>query len=73
MENISFNPNNPKFLNRKFATDRFTAYNSSMPLRDQLGFGPGKYNPSAFGLGFFAAIAVPGKDITIDLRGHTLE
>ena len=31
------------------------------------------YDPAAFGVGFFAAIAVAGQNITLDLNGCNLE
>lgn len=72
-ENISFNPNSVTYLNHKLADSPITAYEASMPLRSQLGCGPGQYNPAAFGLGFFAAIAVVAPNVIIDLKGKTLE
>jgi hypothetical protein len=74
-ENISFNPNSLSYL-KKTNPDRaedLTAYDAGYPLPSQIGFGDGQYNPAAFGLGFFAAIAVASPDVTIDLKGHTLE
>ena len=32
-----------------------------------------RYNPKAFGVGFFAAIVVQADNVTIDLNGHTLK
>ncbi|MFK7885287.1 MAG: hypothetical protein AB8G16_00350 [Gammaproteobacteria bacterium] len=60
------------------------AYQSGMPLRTQwltetgIAFVPGgpsdpRYHPAAFGLGFFAAIAISADNVTLDLNGHTLE
>ena len=60
------------------------AYHAGLPLRVQLApggvaeFAPGgpldaRYDPAAFGLGFFAAIAITADDVVLDLAGHTLE
>jgi hypothetical protein len=60
------------------------AYHAGHPLPTQMvaggvdHFTPGgpldaRYDPAAFGLGFFAAIAVTADDVVIDLDGHTLE
>ena len=38
--------------------------------------GPGPdqgYDPAAFGIGFFSAIAIPADNVTLDLNGYTLE
>ncbi len=38
--------------------------------------GPGPdqgYDPAAFGIGFFAAIAIPADDVSVDLNDYTLE
>lgn len=32
-----------------------------------------RYDPAAFGVGFFAAIAVTADDVVLDLAGHTIE
>ena len=38
------------------------------------GQGPDQgYDPAAFGIGFFSAIAIPADDVTLDLNGYTLE
>ena len=61
-----------------------TAYHSSMPLFTQLTtepdgpFTPGgpmdaRYDPAAYGVGFFAAIAIEADDVVLDLAGHTIE
>lgn len=72
-ENISFNPNSVAYLRHKLNDSSITAYEASMPLPSQLGYGPGQYDPAAFSLGFFAAIAVAAPDVIIDLKGKTLE
>lgn len=70
-ENISFNPNSVDYLNRTSRTGRvFTAYESAQPHFTYMG---GKYDPAAFALGFFAAIAVASPDVIIDLQGKTIE
>ena len=68
-EDISFNPHpvgSP-------GPDGFTplqAYNAGLPFPQQLGQ---DYDPAAFGIGFFAAIAIEAKGVTLDLNGYTLE
>ncbi len=59
------------------------AYSSGNPLPTQFGdydgsFTPGgpmdaRYNPAAYGIGFFAAIAITADDVTLDLNGFTIE
>ena len=60
------------------------AYRAGFPLATQYGadaaspFTPGgpldaRYDPSAFGLGFFAAIVIAADGVELDLNGHTLE
>jgi hypothetical protein len=60
------------------------AYHAGMPLATQFlhhsgdGFAPGgpldaRYEPAAYGIGFFAAIAVQAEGVVIDLNGHIIE
>jgi hypothetical protein len=60
------------------------AYHAGRPLFTQLvpggvaDFTPGgpldaRYDPAAFGVGFFAAIAITADDVVLDLAGHTIE
>jgi len=60
------------------------AYQAGHPLPPQFVAGgvdhfiPGgpadaRYDPAAFGVGFFAAIAVTADDVVLDLAGHTIE
>ncbi|MGD8363724.1 MAG: hypothetical protein PVI36_02335 [Desulfobacterales bacterium] len=64
-EDISFNPNSTALL----GTD---AYHAGFPMPNQ--FAPsGPYNPRAFGIGFFAAIAITAPNVVLDLAGHTIE
>lgn len=60
------------------------AYHSGFPLVTQYvaggveSFTPGgpldaRYDPAAYGIGFFAAIAITGDDVVLDLNGHTIE
>ena len=60
------------------------AYSAGMPLFTQLlpggttDFSPSgpmtpAYDPAAYGVGFFAALAVTADDVVIDLNGHTIE
>jgi len=44
-----------------------------MPRLDQFTFLGGKYDPAAFGIGFFAALAVAADDVEIHLNGFTLK
>lgn len=64
--------------------DRVDAFSAGMPLFTQFAHGetepftPGgpldaRYDPAAFGLGFFAAIAIAADGVTLDLNGHTIE
>ncbi len=60
--------------------DNIIALDASLagrPLLSQYDLdGPGPdqgYDPAAFGIGFFAAIAIPADDVTVDLNGYTLE
>jgi hypothetical protein len=60
------------------------AYQAGNPLPPQFiaggveHFTPGgptdaRYDPAAFGVGFFAAIAITADDVVLDLAGHTIE
>jgi hypothetical protein len=60
------------------------AYQSGFPLYPQLvpggveQFAPGgpldaRYDPAAYGVGFFAAISVTADDVVLDLAGYTIE
>lgn len=60
------------------------AYHAGFPLFTQYvsggvdDFTPGgpldaRYDPSAFGIGFFAAIAITADGVVLDLNGHTIE
>ncbi|MCB1742216.1 MAG: hypothetical protein KDK91_17715 [Gammaproteobacteria bacterium] len=59
------------------------AYQASRPMptqfvRDPVDFQPGgpmdaRYDPSGFGLGFFAAIVITADGVVLDLNGHTIE
>ena len=62
---------------------RVDAYRSGRPLPTQFRVGGGevftpggpldaRYDPAAFGLGFFAAIVVAAEDVVLDLGGHTI-
>ncbi|MEM6709686.1 MAG: hypothetical protein AAF648_12965, partial [Pseudomonadota bacterium] len=64
---------------------RVPAHKATAPLPTQLlrgardaAFSPGgpldaRYDPAAFGLGFFAAIVITADDVVLDLNGHRLE
>ena len=60
------------------------AYHAGFPLFTQ--FAPGgvddfsvggpldpRYDPAAYGIGFFAAISITADDVVLDLNGHTIE
>ena len=60
------------------------AYHAGFPLFTQYvpggvdAFTPGgpldaRYDPAAYGIGFFAAIAITADDVTLNLNGHTIE
>jgi hypothetical protein len=60
------------------------AYHAGFPLFTQYvaegvnAFTPGgpldaRYDPAAYGIGFFAAIAIAADDVVLDLNGHTIE
>lgn len=60
------------------------AYHAGMPLPTQIApggagdFTPGgpldpRYDPAAYGVGFFAAIAITADDVVLDLGGHRIE
>jgi hypothetical protein len=71
-EDISFNPHPPGSL----ADDGtvLDAYTAGRPLPSQLGDpAAGKYDPAAFGIGFFAAIAITANNVELDLNGYTIE
>ncbi len=60
------------------------AYHAGMPLFTQFQFAPGepftpggpmdaRYDPAAYGVGFFAAIAIQAEDVVVDLNGFKIE
>ena len=65
--------------------DPVDAYHAGRPLYTQFALGDGagaftpggpldaRYGPAAYGVGFFAAIAVEADGVVIDLDGHTIE
>ncbi|KAG7337206.1 hypothetical protein IV203_013850 [Nitzschia inconspicua] len=59
-ENISFRPNFPVEMNDIVFEQLFDPDLTA-------------YNPNAFGLGFFCAIAIQSNDVELDLNGFTLE
>mmetsp|Transcript_8184 Transcript_8184/g.34380 ORF Transcript_8184/g.34380 Transcript_8184/m.34380 type:complete len:676 (+) Transcript_8184:38-2065(+) len=65
-EDIVFNPSSVSALG-------VDAYHAGDVQPHQYTFAGGEYDPAAFGIGFFAAIAISGDGITLDLNGHTLE
>ena len=63
MEDIVFNPNPP--TDNDDAEAVWDAY--TVPTADAT-----FYNPAAFGIGFFAAIALSASNVVIDLNGYTI-
>lgn len=71
-EDISFNPHPVGSLDHR--GEVLDSYKAGRPFRTQYGFGKkDKYDPKAYGIGFFAAIAVESDNVTIDLNGFRLE
>jgi len=70
-EDIAFNPH-PVGSLADDGVAVLDAYTAGLPFPSQLGLGPGQYDPAAFGLGFFAAIAISAEAVTLDLNGHTI-
>ena len=72
VEDVSFNPNSLEYMQAN--VDRFAhPYNTSDVLPSQYTHRGGPYDPSAFGIGFFAAIAISADGVELDLNGHLLE
>ena len=65
VEDISFNPNSVEFLNTE-------PYFAGDVQPSQYTFAGGIYDPAAYGIGFFAAISIYGRDVVLDLNGFTL-
>jgi hypothetical protein len=76
-EDISFNPNSTTTLG-------VDAYRAGFPLPGQFADGtnepfvPGgpddpRYDPAAFGIGFFAAIVIAADGVDLDLNGYTID
>lgn len=63
-ENISFNPNGNRTV---------PLIDQGIPKPEQFVSGGGYYHDMAYGIGFFAAIAVTGTDYILDLNKCTLE
>ncbi|MEW6534355.1 MAG: hypothetical protein AB1454_01900 [Candidatus Auribacterota bacterium] len=72
-EDISFNPHPPGSLGEDGIT-ALDAYTGGRPFPSQFGsLEDGKYDPAAFGIGFFAAIVIQANNVVLDLNGHTIE
>ncbi len=72
-EDISFNPHPVGSLGDDGVTV-LDAYSAGMPFPSQLGDpDEGKYDPAAFGIGFFAAIMIKANNVVLNLNGHTIE
>ncbi len=73
VEDISFNPHPVGSLSDDGVTV-LDAYTAGRPFPSQLGDpDDGKYDPAAFGIGFFAAITIEANNVVLDLNGHTIE
>ena len=72
-EDISFNPHPPGSLGEDGVTV-LDAYSAGNPFPSQFGDPEeGKYDPAAFGIGFFAAIAIDAENVVLNLNGYTIE
>ena len=72
-DNIVFNPNSLETL-RKYGEDPSSLNIGRVMLSQMMGqYGNQLYDAKDYGVGFFAAIAVSGHNITLDLNGYTLE
>ena len=72
-EDISFNPHPPGSLGEDGVTV-LDAYTGGRPFPSQYGDPEdGKYDPAAFGIGFFAAIVIQANNVILNLNGHTIE
>jgi hypothetical protein len=73
-EDIKFFPNSEVTLKRNGKSVNFE--NIGRVLSDQMTdpptYGTAYYNPMKYGVGFFAAIAIAGDEITLDLNGFTI-
>ncbi len=78
MEDLIFNPNpvgtviDNEFDARALGLemgDALDAFTAGRPLPSQL---MGQYDPKAFGVGFFSAIAITSDNVTLNLNNHTL-
>ena len=72
IEDVQFNPNSLETI-RATVNANAQPYDSSDVLPSQYTFMGGPYDPSAFGIGFFAAIAISADGVVLDLNGHLLE
>jgi hypothetical protein len=67
MEDIVFDPNLPQ------SDDEDSVWNSSVPTHTQFTHGGGEYDTKAYGIGFFAAIALSAKNVVLDLNNYSIE
>jgi hypothetical protein len=65
-EDIKFDPNLPE-------PNEEGVWTGSSPKPGQFTHAGGVYDTAAYGIGFFAAIALSAKNVVLDLNGHTLE
>lgn len=70
-ENISFNPNN--LAQTKLSNPSATSWDSGDVLPTQFTTAGGKYDPAAYGIGFFAAIAIQTDHVVLDLNNFKIE
>lgn len=70
-EDIVFNPNSLALTQE--TNPSATSWDSGDVLPSQLTSQSGQYDPKAYGLGFFAGIAITCPDVILDLNGFTFE
>ena len=71
-EDISFNPYPVGSVSEDGVTP-LEANDAGLPFRSQFGMEDDRFDPAAYGVGYFAAIAIFADDVTLDLNGHTIE
>ena len=72
IEDVTFNPNSLDYI-RGNVDPNAQPYDTSDVLPSQFTVMGGPYDPSAFGIGFFAAIAIAADGVVLNLNGHLLE
>jgi len=72
MENITFEPNPPEVNDSGVITED-SVWNSSSPQSSQFTHNGGEYDTKAYGIGFFAAIALSATHVILDLNNYKIE